>query len=207
MKRRNFFVLAIIMLSLSLLATYSFGAVGSEESEQFPAYKAVSSKVGASKAVAAKTASTKVGASKAVAVKTASPKVEESKAAVSEARAKVAEMTKGEMLAALKEDLADNNEIFDMVPELKAAVSHQDGKAVYTFNGAALESLSKEDLTNLFGRVRNALVKIRTDRIQKQLETIKQVERLRVITSPQQPPHAPSTTPSVPKIPSSPPRR
>jgi len=202
MKIRNFFVLAVIMLALSLLATYSFGAVGSEESEQFPAYKAVSSKVGAPKAAAAKTASTKVGASK-----TASSKVEKSKAAVSEARAEVAEMTKGEMLAALKEDLADNNEIFDMVPELKATVSHQDGKTVYTFNGAALESLSKEDLTNLFGRVRNALVKIRTDRIQKQLETIKQVERLRVITSPRQPPHAPSATPSVPKIPSSPTRR
>ena len=205
MKKRNFFVLAVVMLSFGLSAVYGFGAaVKSEESEQLPVSKAISPKVVAFKVVAAKTASTKVGVSKAVASKTASTKVEGPKAAAPEARSGIAEMTKEEMLAALKEDLANTSEIFNAVPELRAVIG-QDGKAVYTFNGAPLESLSKEDMANLFSRVRHAIVKIRTDRIQKQLEITKQVERLRVITSPKQPPYAPVATPSVPKIPSSPP--
>ena len=190
MKKRDLIVLVVVALSFGLSADCGFTATENEGSSQLPASKAISPKVGASKAVAVKTASSKVVAPKAVA---------------SGASTRAAEMTKGEMIAEIKEDLANTNEIFDIVPELKSTIGHQDGKAVYTFNGAALESLSKEDLTSLFNRVRNAIVKIRTDRIQKQLEITKQAQRIRVITSPRQSPHVPSATPSVPKVPSLPP--
>ena len=114
------------------------------------------------------------------------------------------EMTKEEMLAGLKEDLADNDEVFDAVPGLKAGTG-QDGNAVYTYKDTALDELAKEDLSKLYSRVRQALVKIRTDRIQKQLERIKQIERLQKTANPPQSPRAPSVPPSVPRTPPSPP--
>lgn len=115
------------------------------------------------------------------------------------------EATKEEMLAELKEDLAYNDEVFDAVPELKAGTG-QNGNVVYTYNNAVLDGLSKEDLAKLYSRVRQALVKIRTERIQRQLETIRQAERLpKTVNSPQSPPRVPAAPPSVPKAPPSPP--
>jgi len=119
-------------------------------------------------------------------------------------KTKASEMTKNQMLAELKEDLASTDEVFDVVQGLKVVIG-TDGRAVYTYNGVALEKISKEDMAKLFGRVRQALVKIRTDRIQRQLEITKQVERLQSMASPRQSPRTPSAVPSVPKVPSSPP--
>ncbi len=133
--------------------------------------------------------------------------------ALPKTQAPVKEMTKEEMLAELKEDLADNDEVFDAVPELKASAG-KNGKAIYTYKGTVLDELSKEDLANLYVRLRQTLTKIRTDRIQRQLETVKRVERLqRIATPPQppripvqvQPPRIPAAAPSAPKAPPSPP--
>ena len=137
-----------------------------------------------------------------------SPKVESSQAAASKDRSKAQpkekEMTKEEMLTELKEDLADNDEVFGAVVELKAKTG-QNGNAVYTYKDTALDELSKEDLAKLFTRVRQALVKIRADRVQKQLETIRQAERLQRPANPPQPPRIPVVPPSVPRTPPSPP--
>jgi uncharacterized phage infection (PIP) family protein YhgE len=141
------------------------------------------------------------------------PKTEPPQAVVSKDQPKDKEKTKEEMLAELKEDLADNDEVFDALPELKTGTD-RNGNAVYTYKNTALNELSKEDLTNLYDRVRQALVKIRTDRIQRQLETINQVERLqRMANTPQppripaqaQPSRIPATQPSVSRTPPSPP--
>jgi len=126
--------------------------------------------------------------------------------ALPKAQAPAKEMTKEEMLAELKEDLADNDEVFDSVPELKASAG-KNGKAIYTYKGTVLDELSKEDLANLYVRLRQTLTRIRTERIQRQLETVRRVERLqRVVAPPQppQPPRAPSVPPSMPRAPSAP---
>ncbi|MFA5084775.1 MAG: hypothetical protein WC482_00215 [Candidatus Omnitrophota bacterium] len=124
---------------------------------------------------------------------------------ISKVQSETKEATKEEMLAELKEDLAYNDEVFDAVPELKAGTG-QNGNVVYTYNNAVLDGLSKEDLAKLYSRVRQALVKIRTERIQRQLETIRQAERLpKTVNSPQSPPRVPAAPPSVPKAPPSPP--
>jgi hypothetical protein len=124
---------------------------------------------------------------------------------ISKVQSETKEATKEEMLAELKEDLAYNDEVFDAVPELKAGTG-QNGNVVYTYNNTVLDGLSKEDLAKLYSRVRQALVKIRTERIQRQLETIRQAERLpKTVNSPQSPPRVPAAPPSVPKAPPSPP--
>ncbi len=117
------------------------------------------------------------------------------------------EMTRDEMFADLKESIEEDDEIFDMVPELKAE-KDKDGKFYYTFKGIRLEKLSKEDLDKLLARVNQVLVKLRTDRIQNQLETVKRVQNIqRMSASPQvqQPPRTPSQGPSAPRTPSAPP--
>jgi len=137
--------------------------------------------------------------------------------AAPKAELKDKEVTREEMLAELKEDLVDNDEVFDAVPELKADAG-QDGGVLYTYAGTALDKLSKEELNKLYGRVRQALVKIRTDRIQQQLEIVKQVSTTNVARGgaavPSRPPElpqiprmtpVPSTPPSVPSVPRTPP--
>lgn len=120
------------------------------------------------------------------------------------AQAPSKEMTKENMLAELKADLADNDELFDVIPGLSAGAG-QKGSAVYTYKGIALDELSKEDMAKLFGTVRQALTKIRTDRIQRQLETIRQIEKLQKAPAPPQPPRVPTTPPSAPRTPPLPP--
>lgn len=121
------------------------------------------------------------------------------------APAKSVEKTKDQMLSELREDIADNGELFEMIPELKSA-SDKDGNAVYTYNGALLEDLSKDDIAKLTGRVGQILARVRAERIQKQLETIKQAERIQAITTPPQLPRVPSAASQAPKIPSVPPQ-
>ena len=114
------------------------------------------------------------------------------------------EMTKEEMLATLKEDLVDNEEVFNMVPELKS-VAGKDSGVTYTYNGISFDGLSKEDLAKLYSRVRQAVIKIRTDNIQRQLEIVRQADRLRKMTNPPQPPRVPAAPQSAPRVPQPPP--
>lgn len=123
-------------------------------------------------------------------------------AAIKTAATKAAEMTKDQMLAKLKESIASTDEIFEVIKELRTVIS-KDGKISYTYNGIALDSISKEDMAKLFSRVRQALVKIRTDRIQKQLEITRKVERLQSAADVRQPSRLPASPPSLPKSPPS----
>lgn len=114
------------------------------------------------------------------------------------------EMTREDVLAELKKDIVDNDEVFDAVPELKTGAD-QDENVVYVYNDKALDELSREDLDKLYSRVRRALVKIRTDRIERQLGLAKQTEKLRNVANLQQPPRIPAAPPSAPKVPAPPP--
>lgn len=129
------------------------------------------------------------------------PKAEAPKAEGLKAPVEKKEMTRDEMLADLKESLSEEDEIFDTIPELKAE-KDKDGKSYYTFKGMKLEDLSKGDLDKLSARVHQALVRIRTDRTQRQLETVRRTQNIQRISVPPQPPR----TPSQPTPPPSPPR-
>ena len=126
------------------------------------------------------------------------------KAANVEAKAEKKEMTKDEVLAKLKNDLSKNREVFNMLPDLNAE-KDKDGNVSYTFRGVRLDDLAKEDLDNLSKRVRRILVRIRTDRIQHQLDSIRQAQRLQNVTVPYPPPSVPVNPPSPPRAPAPPP--
>jgi len=123
------------------------------------------------------------------------------------------EMTRDEVLAVLKSDLAKSDEIFDVIPELKLVKGPQ-GETYYTYNGIRLEDMSKEDADKLLVRVRQNLTRLNTERIQMQLESARSAERLRAISPPRaplvpaaipQPPRTPPSPPSAPRVPAPPP--
>lgn len=116
------------------------------------------------------------------------------------------EMTKEQMLVELKDDLSDMEEIFDTVPGLKSEMDAA-GSPAFFFQGVNLDSLSEKDLGDLYGKVRQAAVKIRTDRIQRQLDMAKQTQRLQGAVTPPQPPRTPPSPPKAPTPPPAPQRR
>jgi hypothetical protein len=135
------------------------------------------------------------------------PEAGAEKTALPETKLEKKEMTQDETLADLKESIGENDELFDIIPELKSE-KDTGGKFHYTFNGIKLEELSKEDLGKLATRVRQTLVKLRTDRIERQLETVRRVQNIQRIPAPtqvQQPPRIPSQPSSPPKGPPAPP--
>ena len=177
MNKRTLFITVVVTLSFGLQAAYGLDA-GNEAPKQPSVPKAAESKI-------------------------ESPKVESPQSAASKAQPKDKEMTKEEMLAELKGELADNEEVFDMIPGLKVQTA-ADGKFFYTFKGTKLEDLSKEDLGGLFTRARQAMVRVRTERIQRQLEMVAQTQRLQRITTPPQSPRTPASPPSPPRVPPTP---
>ncbi|MCX5668445.1 MAG: hypothetical protein NTY34_09145 [Candidatus Omnitrophica bacterium] len=203
MGKRTLFVAVVIMLSFGLPAAYGLGA-GNEKVSVLQKIKNAYNNFRGRQQQKSQAINNEAPKQPPAPAKIAASKIESPKDK---------EMTKGEMLAELKEDLADNDEVFDAVPELKVSAG-QDGNAVYTYKNMALDGLSKEDLAELYGRVRQALVKIRTDRIQRQLETVRRIEMLqKTATPPQlpripaeaQPPRIPPAPPSAPRNPPSPP--
>ena len=106
-------------------------------------------------------------------------------------------------------------EILNFIPDLKKQVD-SGNKTSYTFQGKPLEDLDKETLDKLFGRVRNEAVRIRTERVSKQLDFIRRMEQFnrqnRQMNSIRQPSiprpvpttPKPPTTSSVPRIPKTP---
>lgn len=123
---------------------------------------------------------------------------------------KLAQMSKEELVAEIKDELDREDEIPSYIPGLgmqRAA----DGTPQYSFaqggSVKALEDLDQDLLRNLLTRVRQTATKINTDRIQKQLETIRQAQRLQTMRPPEPPPRPPQVpqTPSVPRQPPQPP--
>ncbi|MBI5143741.1 MAG: hypothetical protein HZA30_01555 [Candidatus Omnitrophica bacterium] len=113
------------------------------------------------------------------------------------------EMTKDEILSELKENLEEEEELFDFIPELKKKKNEKEGSYFYTYQDVKLEDLDKEKLEKILQRVHNQLTIIRTDRIVRQLETIRRAQN--IVTRPPQVPAAP-TPPRQVQTPPTPPR-
>lgn len=141
------------------------------------------------------------------------PKIEEvagEKAAqeVKAARKRLTDMTKDELVADILETLDSEEEVLDYVPEIKKA-RDATGKDTFTYNGARFDELEKGLLEKIWTRVHQTATRIRTERIQDQLETIRQIENLRRATTPppQPPPQPPRVPPTPPRIPPQPPEQ
>ncbi len=209
MNKKVVLVSVIIAVSLGLSSAYGLGEEGGKVSvlqkmknayNDFRARQQQRSQNVNNEAIKQSSA-TKVAASQIASPEAASPQVTEAGP-----KSKDKEMTREEIIAKLKEDFADNDEVINLIPELKAA-KNRAGNTTYVYNGTELEKLSEDDLNGLYIRVRQNLVRIRTERIERQLETVRNINRLQSVSTPSQPmqpPRAPSVSPSVPKVPSTP---
>lgn len=138
------------------------------------------------------------------------------KAVVKEA-AKTAEKkepTRQEFIDHLKMMIEHDEELLKFIPELKAQ-KDPSGKASYTYQGMSLEKLDDKTFRGLYQRAQNELARLRTERLNKQLESIRQAQAAanaaqqasripRVVTPPPQPPQTPKQPPAPPP---QPPRR
>jgi len=87
------------------------------------------------------------------------------------------EMTPAELSEDMARTLDSYQEILSYMPGLKKE-QDQNGKAVYTYQGIQLDSLDKETLEKLSGRVRNEAVRIRTDRLNRQMQMIRRAQQM-----------------------------
>ncbi|MBI5123824.1 MAG: hypothetical protein HZA72_00205 [Candidatus Omnitrophica bacterium] len=137
---------------------------------------------------------------------------------IAAAKAPEKEMTKEEMVNEIKDILTEEDEILGLIQGLKSQKDPA-GKVSYSYNGVGLENISKDELSSLLSRARQMATKLRTERIQNQMEAVRQVDRLKAVSaphatalpaSPPRPPGAPSQPPSAPRTPpppAQPPRR
>ena len=134
------------------------------------------------------------------------------------------EFTKEYFIEHIKGTLSHMEEIMNFVQGLKKETDKA-GNVTYTYNGTKLGDLDKEQLSKLYGRINNEAVRIRTERLNRQLESIRQAERASrvarqtarqivvpappprppIIYTPPQPPPMPSAVTQPPKIPPPPP--
>lgn len=128
-------------------------------------------------------------------------------------------MTKEELLVHIKERLRVTEEIADFIPGLKKEKDPA-GALYYTYNGIRIDDLDRDTLDKLFGRIQTESVRINTERINKQLESIRQAQQAQqaaqqaaripaVVQVPPQPPkipQAPPTQAQIPKVPQLPPQ-
>lgn len=116
--------------------------------------------------------------------------------------------TKEEMIVDVKETLDDEEELLNFIPGLKKATTEK-GESLYTYEGMKLEELDQEKLRKIFTRVRQEATRIRTDRLSRQLETIRRTQQLTAVAAggaPKMPvaPPAPPRILSAPNVPSAP---
>lgn len=129
------------------------------------------------------------------------------------------DMTKTELAADIKKNLEQEDSIMNMVPGLEKKAD-PDGKEYYSYQGTRLEDLDKDTLDKIFGRVRNEALRLRTDKLNRQIETVRRASAVtvaapRVPAPPPVPPavsNVPNTSreaqpPSRPAAPPAPPRR
>ena len=120
------------------------------------------------------------------------------------------ELTKADKVGLIKSDLDSFPEILGFVPDIKKETDAA-GKASYTYKGKKIEELDNDQLEKLYARVSNETVRLRTDRINRQLDTIRRAEQInrqnrqlmqtpRVPTPPPQPPKIPKLPPAPPKV-------
>ena len=115
------------------------------------------------------------------------------------------DMTVQELADAITKVLDRTEEVMDYIPGFKQEKDPA-GNSFYTYNGSRLESLEKGKLVSLYNMVRQMRTKINTDRINRQLESIRQAQRAaeianqasripRTTTPPAQPPRTPPQPP------------
>ena len=119
-------------------------------------------------------------------------------------------LTRADKLKSIQGNLENLPEILSFVPGIKKEADAA-GKATYTYQGKKIEDLDDEQLGKLYARVGNEGVRLRTERLNRQLDTIRRAEQVnrqnrqlmlppRVPTPPYQPPKIPQI-PQTPKIP------
>ncbi len=124
------------------------------------------------------------------------------------------DMTVQELADRITKVLEHSDEVMGCVPGFKRE-KDPDGKEYYTYKGTRLEKVDKEKLTALYNRVLQERTRINTERINKQLDTMRQTQqaaniasqaaRIPVVhvppkpTPPPQPPKAPPAPPPVPR--------
>ena len=115
------------------------------------------------------------------------------------------ELTKAEKIDLINHDLASFPEILGVIPDIKKSADAA-GKATYTYQGKKIEDLDNDQFAKLYARVSNETVRLRTDRMNRQLETIRRTEQInRQNRQIMQLPRMPAIPPQPPKIPKSPP--
>lgn len=140
------------------------------------------------------------------------------------------EMTGPELVERIRNLADQEEEVVNFTPGLKQEKG-EDGNTFYTYEGVKLEDLDREKLDKILSRVQNEAVRIRTDRLNRQLESIRmaqqatenaqrasQIRPPAISAPPQQPPRIPqppqsppntsqTQAPKPPPVPPAPPRR
>ena len=87
------------------------------------------------------------------------------------------ELTKAEMVEHIKGNLDRLEEILNFIPGLTKETDPA-GNMTYAYKGKSLEDLDQEELTKLYGRVSNEAVRLRTERLNRQLESIRRANEI-----------------------------
>ena len=156
-------------------------------------------------------------------LKEAVPEKKEAVPAIAKKRPPEKKYTKDEMVNTIKDILDDEEEMLGFMPSMKKETDEK-GLAIYRFDGTKLEDLDDVILKKLFNKVRQEVTRIRTDRLNRQLENIRRNQQLttgagrtpaqipapppsipQVHAAPKAPPAPPSQPPQVSRPPSPPP--
>jgi hypothetical protein len=125
------------------------------------------------------------------------------------------DMTVQELADGITKVLDRSDDVMDYVPGFKQE-KDPEGKEYYTYKGTRLEKLEKEKLIAIYNRVRQERTRLNTERINRQLDTIRQAQqatnianqasRIPTVTTPPPAP-PPAQPPRTPPLPPPTPRR
>lgn len=110
--------------------------------------------------------------------------------------------THAELLEHLIGILEHERDIINLVPGLKEIAGSKDKEVSYAYQGTPIDKLDQEKLDKLYVKVQNEAVRIRTDRLNKQLESLRQSQQaIRNAQQAAQPPVIPAPPPKPPYVP------
>jgi len=112
----------------------------------------------------------------------------------------IANMSKNEIITDIKDALGSEDEILNATPGLKAERDSK-GNTFYTYNGTKIEDLGKDQLDTLAAKVHQARTRLNTERIERQLETARRIERINAMQTPRTPISSPASVPQPPRLP------
>jgi LPS O-antigen subunit length determinant protein (WzzB/FepE family) len=130
------------------------------------------------------------------------------------------DMNVQELADAISKALEHNSDIMDYIPGYKSE-KDSSGADYYTYNGIRLDKLEKDKLVAMYTRIRQERVRLNTERINRQLDSIRsaqqaasmarQASRVTYVpmppAQPQQPPQTPPRAVEPPRTPPPAPRR